>query len=203
MKESLELVQAFHDKKVLLIGDTIVDIYVYGNVLGTSAETPTIVAREIETKTFLGGAFLVARHLLELGACLSFATLVGEDPGASNVTGFAHPNLTLLPVTDEGRKTTIKKRFWVDGYKLLQFDQLDNRPLAKTTSRSWRRGCARPRTERTPSSSRTIATGSSARRLFRAWWPSPESEGSPSMLIPRCRSQWRTIGSIVGRTLFA
>ena len=56
-------------------------------------------------------------------------TLVGEDPGASAVTDFVHPRLTLVPLTDGGRKTTIKKRFWVDGYKLLQFDQLDNRPL--------------------------------------------------------------------------
>jgi rfaE bifunctional protein kinase chain/domain len=130
VRESLELVQAFRERNILMVGDTIVDVYVYGTVLGTSAETPTIVARELETKTFLGGAFLVARHLLELGARLSFMTLVGEDPGASVITGFAHPKLTLLPVTDDGRKTTIKKRFWVDGYKLLQFDQLDNRPLA-------------------------------------------------------------------------
>ena len=130
MKDSLQVVEAFRDKSVLLIGDTIVNVYVYGTVLGTSAETPTIVARELETKTFLGGAFLVARHLLELGARLSFMTLVGDDAGVASVTGFTHPKLTLLPVTDDGRKTTVKKRFWVNRYKLLQFDQLDNRPLA-------------------------------------------------------------------------
>jgi rfaE bifunctional protein kinase chain/domain len=125
------VVDRLADKRVLLLGDTIVDIYVYGTVLGTSAETPTIVARELETKTFLGGAFLVARHLLELGAHVTFVTLVGHDAASESVTGFSHPRFELVPVRDAGRKTTVKKRFWVDGYKLLQFDQLDNRPLSE------------------------------------------------------------------------
>lgn len=129
-----ERVESFTGANVLLIGDTIVDEYVYGTVLGTSAETPTIVAKELETKTFLGGAFLVARHLLALGATVKFCTLVGVDPHANIVKAFAAPKFTLLPVTDEGRKTTVKKRFWVDNYKLLQFDQLDNRPYADLDS---------------------------------------------------------------------
>jgi len=130
MNDALQLIGAFDRARVLLIGDTIVDEYVYGTVLGTSAETPTIVAKELETKTFQGGAFLVARHLLALGAEVKFCTLVGHDKTAEVVKGFAHPRFTLLPVSDAERKTTIKKRFWVDGYKLLQFDQLDNRPFA-------------------------------------------------------------------------
>ncbi|MBV9947430.1 MAG: hypothetical protein JOZ69_11315 [Myxococcales bacterium] len=123
------ILKRFEGARVLLLGDTIVDVYVYGTVLGTSAETPTIVAREIETKTFLGGAFLVARHLLELGAHVQFVTLLGHDDASRVVAGFSHPRFELVPVQDAGRKTTVKKRFWVDGYKLLQFDQLDNRPF--------------------------------------------------------------------------
>jgi len=129
VNDAIQALQRFEGARVLLIGDTIVDEYVYGTVLGTSAETPTIVARELETKTYQGGAFLVARHLLALGAKVTFCTLVGHDKAADVVTGFTHPSFTLLPVTDADRKTTIKKRFWVDGYKLLQFDQLDNRPF--------------------------------------------------------------------------
>ena len=132
---ALDLIDRFENTRVLLLGDTIVDVYVYGTVLGTSAETPTIVARELETKTFLGGAFLVARHLLELGARVQFVTLVGHDPASQVVSAFTHPKFELFPVSDPERKTTVKKRFWVDGYKLLQFDQLDNRPLADGVER--------------------------------------------------------------------
>jgi rfaE bifunctional protein kinase chain/domain len=131
-RELKRLVALFDDTHVLLIGDTIVDVYVYGTVLGTSAETPTIVARELDTQTYLGGAFLVARHLLELGAHVQFVTLLGDDEMSRVVTSFSHPKFTLVPIHDAGRKTTVKKRFWVDGYKLLQFDQLDNRPFTNT-----------------------------------------------------------------------
>ena len=117
------------DKKVLLIGDTILDHYIYGTVIGTSAETPTLVARE-QSETFsLGGAALVCRNLLELGAITHFITLVGQDRDAEVIKGFAHPKLTLHSFAEE-RQTTVKRRFWVDDYKLLQFDKLDNRPLS-------------------------------------------------------------------------
>jgi len=124
------LVNTFGQKKVLVIGDTIVDHYVRGTLLGTSAETPTIVAREIGEEFSLGGAFLVCRNLLQLQAQVRFISLLGKDREAQFVESFEHPNFELLSVSDPDRKTTVKRRYWVDGYKLLQFDQLDERPLS-------------------------------------------------------------------------
>ena len=131
-KNTLQLnafLNEFPQKNVLLIGDTIVDHYVYGTLLGTSAETPTIVAKEMEQTFTLGGAFLVCRNLLSLNGKVQFITLIGEDRESDLIRHFSHPNLTMLPFTDDGRKVTVKRRYWVDGYKLLQFDQLDDRPL--------------------------------------------------------------------------
>ena len=125
-----QLVDAFSERRVLLIGDVIVDVYVYGTALGKSAETPTIVAREGDTKWFLGGGFLVARNVLELGARLDFVTLVGDDEASRLVRTFQHPGYRALLIEDADRRTTVKKRFWVDGYKLLQFNTLDNRDLS-------------------------------------------------------------------------
>jgi D-beta-D-heptose 7-phosphate kinase/D-beta-D-heptose 1-phosphate adenosyltransferase len=64
-----------------------------------------------------------------LGAAVQFVTLVGDDEEAVHVREFAAPKLTMLPVTDPGRPTTVKHRFWVDGYKLFQLDQRDDRPI--------------------------------------------------------------------------
>lgn len=130
MNEASALIEKFSSRRVLLIGDTILDIYVYGRAIGKSAETPTIVAEELETKVSLGGAFLVARNLLELGAHVSFVSLVGNDQEADYVKSFNHERLKTLLVCDASRRTTAKKRYWVDGYKLLQFDSLDNSPLS-------------------------------------------------------------------------
>ena len=122
--------EKFDAARVLLIGDTILDIYTYGTALGLSAETPTIVARRKEVRYSLGGAALVARNLLELGAQVHFVTLIGADDEAAHVRAFAAPKLTLLPVADPARPTTVKHRFWVDGYKLFQLDQRDDSPIA-------------------------------------------------------------------------
>jgi len=116
-------------KSILVIGDSIVDIYVYGTAIGKSAETPTIVAKKNDEKISIGGAFLVVRNLLELGAKVNFVTLVGADEESRYVREYKHPNLTLTFIIDKYRCTTIKKRYWIDGYKLLQIDGIDNTNL--------------------------------------------------------------------------
>ncbi len=130
MKSLRETVEGFGAARVLLLGDTILDIYTYGSAMGLSAETPTIVARKKEVKYSLGGAALVCRNLLELGAAVQFVTLVGADEDAAHVRGFAAPKLKMLAVADAGRPTTVKHRFWVDGYKLFQLDQRDDHAIS-------------------------------------------------------------------------
>jgi D-beta-D-heptose 7-phosphate kinase / D-beta-D-heptose 1-phosphate adenosyltransferase len=124
------ILEKLNAARVLLIGDTILDIYTYGSALGLSAETPTIVARRKEVRYNLGGAALVCRNLLELGAAVHFVTLIGTDEEAAHVRSFSAPRLTLLPVADPARPTTVKHRFWVDGYKLFQLDQRDDAPVS-------------------------------------------------------------------------
>lgn len=124
------ILASFDAAKVLLIGDTILDIYTYGTAMGLSAETPTIVARRKEVRYSLGGAALVCRNLLELGAGVRFLTLVGTDEESGHVGSFSAPKLTILPVADAGRPTTVKHRFWVDGYKLFQLDQRDDASIS-------------------------------------------------------------------------
>ncbi len=129
MTELQKIVESFARARVLVLGDTILDIYTYGSAMGLSAETPTIVARRKEVKYSLGGAALVCRNLLELGAAVQFVTLVGADEEAVHVRDLTAPKLTMLAVTDPGRPTTVKHRFWVDGYKLFQLDQRDDNPV--------------------------------------------------------------------------
>jgi len=116
----------FQDTRVLLVGDTIVDLYTYGVALGLSVETPTIVARRTRVGRTLGGAAFVCRNLLELGAHVDFITAVGADDEARHVADFASPRLNLIAISDPGRPTTVKHRFWVDGYKLLQLEVGDD-----------------------------------------------------------------------------
>jgi rfaE bifunctional protein kinase chain/domain len=124
-----QAIDLFASTRVLLIGDSIVDIYTYGTAMGLSAETPTIVARKKEATHTLGGAAFVCRNLLELGASVDFVTLIGADEEAACIRKFSAPQLVLRAIEDPDRPTTVKHRFWVDGYKLFQLDQRDDRDI--------------------------------------------------------------------------
>ncbi len=124
-----DLTKSFKASKVLLIGDLILDEYRYGTALGLSAETPTVVGRDDSTTISLGGAGLLCRNILALGGKVEFLSLVGDDDYRQYATRFRHRNLSKVFLQESGRKTTVKSRFWVSGYKLLQWDRLDNRPI--------------------------------------------------------------------------
>jgi D-beta-D-heptose 7-phosphate kinase/D-beta-D-heptose 1-phosphate adenosyltransferase len=126
-----EIIEKFRDARVLLIGDTIVDLYTYGTAIGLAAETPTIAARRQKSQASLGGAALVCRNLLELGASVRFITLVGDDDEARHIRSFSHPRLELVELLSTDKPTTVKQRFFIDGYSLLQLDVRDDRPISE------------------------------------------------------------------------
>lgn len=116
-------------KKILLLGDLILDVYHHGRALKLSSETPTIVGREHDTKITWGGGGCLARHILELGGELTFMTVIGDDHWGRLANDYDHPGVRKHFFVQEGRRSTVKERFWVDGYKLLQWDYLDNSVL--------------------------------------------------------------------------
>jgi rfaE bifunctional protein kinase chain/domain len=125
----------FSTARVLLVGDVILDEYRWGTALGLSAETPTIVASDDTRTMSLGGAGLLCRNILALGGEVKFISLVGDDEYRQYTDKFQHHNLTKVFLEDPGRKTTVKSRFWVGGYKLLQWDRLDNRFISASMER--------------------------------------------------------------------
>jgi bifunctional ADP-heptose synthase (sugar kinase/adenylyltransferase) len=112
-----DLIQSFSTSKALLIGDVILDEYRYGTGLGLSAETPTIVARDESSTVSIGGAGLLCRNMLALGGKVKFISLLGDDDFGQTANRFQHSNLIKAFIEDPGRKTTVKSRFWVGGYK--------------------------------------------------------------------------------------
>ena len=118
-------------KKVLVVGDVIIDKYTHGRKLGVSAETPTIVAEWEKKEMFVGGAGLVVRNLLRLGCDVTLLTVTAESltdlliessdpPTPEEMNRFHHSPFVML-----GWKLTRKHRYFVDDYKLLQYDVLN------------------------------------------------------------------------------
>jgi len=127
----LGIIKSFKDKKILLIGDAILDIYTYGNTIGLSLDAPVPEIEEGKSSIFFGGNGLVASHILELGGILTFITVLGNDEDAKHYDSWTHPKLKKTILTDPTRKTTVKRRWFNSGKKLLQANQVDNHYLNK------------------------------------------------------------------------
>ena len=65
--------------KVLIIGETIIDEYVYCEALGKSGKEPHLVLNEETKKNYLGGAAAIANHLSTFCKTVNFLTLAGEE----------------------------------------------------------------------------------------------------------------------------
>jgi rfaE bifunctional protein kinase chain/domain len=118
--------------RVHVLGDTIVDSYVYCTLIGSStSKTPTLSVKREEQVDFAGGAAVVARHLRSAGADVTFSTVLGEDPIKDLVLAeMARHGVRCQAVIDPTRPTTNKAAYIANGYRLLKVDSVDSRPMS-------------------------------------------------------------------------
>lgn len=125
-QDLLNAIDKFHNCKLVVIGDSILDQYSACEALGMSAEAPVVVVKELEQKNFVGGAALVAANVSSLGAHCDFISVVGKDENANYlVDQLSKSNVFNHFVVDSGRPTTFKKRYMVENQKLFRVSKLN------------------------------------------------------------------------------
>src|SRR5581483_4499669 len=109
----VELVQRLGTPRVLVVGDVMLDRYVWGNAERISQEAPVILLRADTREERLGGASSVATMLQALGARTSLVGVVGADADGLRVRQmFAGLGIDADGVVaDESRPTTVKERY--------------------------------------------------------------------------------------------
>lgn len=128
----LSRLNSFPGVQVLVLGDLIIDEYIYCDPLGMSQEDPTIVVTPLETKRFVGAAGIVAGHLAGLGAKVNFVSIVGEDSAAeSAVRDLEAMRVKAHFVRDPTRPTTVKQRYRAHGKTLLRVSHLRSHDAAR------------------------------------------------------------------------
>ncbi len=109
----IDLVQRLGQPRVLVVGDVMLDRYVWGDAERISQEAPVILLRADKREERLGGASSVATLLRALGARVSLAGVVGEDVDGGRVRqmlgdlGIDHQAVLNAP----DRPTTVKERY--------------------------------------------------------------------------------------------
>lgn len=129
----LSLIDALEDVPILVIGDLILDHYIWGKVDRISPEAPVVVVQVTEESKRPGGAGNVARNLASLGADVFIAGVVGDDlPGRELVAALEDLKInTTYVITDRTRPTTVKTRVIAHAQQIVRVDREVTTPLAE------------------------------------------------------------------------
>lgn len=112
MKNLADLIDAFATCKVLVVGDLMLDDYLWGHIERISPEAPVPVLNLVRHESSLGGAGNVMRNLRSLGAQVIAMGVVGLDSGGEQILEL----LDVLGIEADGvirdpyRKSTLKTR---------------------------------------------------------------------------------------------
>jgi D-beta-D-heptose 7-phosphate kinase/D-beta-D-heptose 1-phosphate adenosyltransferase len=110
--------------KILVVGDLMIDHYLYGHCERISPEAPVQVVNIRQEKRQLGGAGNVVNNLITLGAQVKLVSVIGDDDAARQLIDL----LTKIDIdtshlfTQRDRKTTQKSRIIAAQQQIVRYD---------------------------------------------------------------------------------
>lgn len=126
-----EAVRQLKRASILVVGDAMLDRYVYGQVKRISPEAPVPILTVDREVAMPGGAGNVVRNLTALGAAVAFLSVVGDDQSGSDLTGLigGQPGVEPWLLVQGGRATTTKTRYIASGQQIMRADHEIARPI--------------------------------------------------------------------------
>lgn len=126
-----ELVAAMQGRRVLCVGDLILDRFIYGRATRVSREAPVVALAETRREAMLGACGNVARNVAALGGRAILAAAVGDDLEGHEVSGLLESGgfEDVEIITVPGRATPVKSRYVAGGQQILCADRDPETPL--------------------------------------------------------------------------
>lgn len=121
---------------ILVIGDLMIDHYLWGSCDRISPEAPVQVVNVKKENSVLGGAGNVINNLVSLGSSVEVISVIGDDSVANELKtllsniGVAFDNL----VVEKGRKTSKKSRLMASNQQVLRYDSESVDEISKKSS---------------------------------------------------------------------
>lgn len=134
-----DIVEAFAHKRVMLVGDLMLDSYCFGKVDRISPEAPVPVVAVKKREDRLGGAANVALNLVSLGAEVLLCGVVGKDQNAEVLERLLKENniSSNYLYRSSQRPTTQKLRVIGNNTQLLRIDDEETSPLQKEEEKAF------------------------------------------------------------------
>ena len=115
---------ALKKPNILVVGDLMIDHYLWGNINRISPEAPVQVVEVQKETTVLGGAGNVVNNLVSLGADVMVISVIGKDNVSKELTKMLDDiEVQHSLVCDENRKTTKKSRIIASAQQIIRYDQ--------------------------------------------------------------------------------
>ena len=131
--EVLDIVEQARGLKVLLIGEPIIDEYVYCEAIGKSSKEPTMVVKRLSEEKFAGGILAAANHVASFCDEVACLTQLGtENSHEAFIESRLRPNVKRIFLHRRNSPTIVKRRL-VENYfflKLMEVYELNDAALS-------------------------------------------------------------------------
>ncbi|MCX7794819.1 MAG: D-glycero-beta-D-manno-heptose-7-phosphate kinase [Thermodesulfovibrionales bacterium] len=127
MKNIERLIERFSKSSILVIGDLILDRYIWGKVSRVSPEAPVPVVEVTKEDFLLGGAANVAANIVSLGGRVYIAGVTGNDRAREVLLKLMEEKgIDTSGVVADKRPTTVKTRVIAHHQQVVRFDKEDH-----------------------------------------------------------------------------
>ena len=131
-------IENFKKLKVLVIGETIIDQYVFCEALGKSGKEPVLALRDLTTEEYLGGAAALSRHISTFCKKITLLSMVGEKGDyLKKIKKKLPKNVNFKYIKKANSPTILKTRFLdhVNKNKVLGVYKINDEILSKKQDR--------------------------------------------------------------------
>lgn len=128
-----EIVRAMHDRKIVILGDVMLDEFVWGEVTRISPEAPVPVVDVRRESVHLGGAANVLANVAALGANACVVGVIGDDAAGERLKATLQETSSLQTsdclVVDQDRPSTTKTRIIAHNQLVVRADREKRSPV--------------------------------------------------------------------------
>ncbi len=137
-RDVLDKLSHLKNINVLVIGDVIIDQYVFAKQKGRAIKDPILSTEYVNHETYAGGIYATANHMSSFVKSIKLVTVLGDTKSKESfLRKSVAGNITVKHFFKPDSVTTVKKRF-VDAYrgnKLFKVEYINDQPLPSNLSR--------------------------------------------------------------------
>ena len=125
LNTSQKVVNQFSDLKVMIVGDVMIDSYLWGRIDRISPEAPVPIVELEKKEKRLGGAANVAKNIVSVGASCVVCSVIGNDVEGDAILKLFEKNQISTGgiIKSSNRITSIKHRIISDSQQIIRIDE--------------------------------------------------------------------------------